>query len=55
MPDYFEKENHGTCDYSIYDGVIGAGEFKYVLVRGKYVLKDRKIVPHQGKEIICGE
>ena len=55
MPDYFEKENHGTCDYSIYDGVIGAGEFKYVLVRGKYVLKDRKIIPHQGKEIICGE
>ena len=55
MPDYFEKENHGTCDYSIYDGVIGAGEFKHVLVRGKFVLKDRKIVPHQGKEIICGE
>ena len=55
IPDYFEKENHGTCDYSIYDGIIGAGEFKHVLVRGKYVLKDRKIVPHQGKEIICGE
>ena len=55
MPDYIEKENHGTCDYSIYDGVIGAGEFKHVLVRGKFVLKDRKIIPHQGKEIICGE
>ena len=55
MPDYFEKENHGTCDYSIYDGVIGAGEFKHVLVRGQFVLKDRKIVPHEGKEIICGE
>ena len=55
MPDYFEKENHGTCDYSIYDGVIGAGEFKHVLVRGQFVLKDRKIVPHKGKEIICGE
>ena len=55
IPDYFEKENHGTCDYSIYDGVIGAGEFKHVLVRGKFVLKDRKIVPHEGKEIICGE
>ena len=54
IPDYLEKENHGTCDYSIYDGVIGAGEFKHVLVRGQYVLKDRKIVPHVGKEIICG-
>ena len=55
MDDYFENENHGTCDYSIYDGVIGSGEFRHVLVRGKFVLKDRKIVPHKGKEIICGE
>lgn len=55
IDDYFEKENHGTCDYSIYDGVIGAGEFKHVLVRGKFVLRDRKIIPHEGKEIICGE
>ena len=53
--DYFEKENHGTCDYSIYDGVLGAGEFKHVLVRGKFVLKNRVVVPHGGKEIICGE
>lgn len=54
IPDYFEKDNHGTCDYSIFDGVFGSGEFMHVLVRGKYVLKDRKIVPHSGKEIICG-
>jgi len=55
ISDYFEKENHGTCDYSIYDGVLGSGEFKHVLVRGKFVLKDRKVIPHCGKEIICGE
>ena len=55
IPDFIEKENHGTCDYSIYDGILGSGEFKHVLVRGKYVLKDRIIVPHTGKEIICGE
>lgn len=55
IDDYFEKENHGTCDYSIYDGILGAGEFKHVLIRGQFVLKDRKIVPHVGKEIICGE
>ena len=54
IPDYLEKENHGTCDYSIYDGILGSGEFKHVLVRGSFVLKDRKIVPHVGKEIICG-
>ena len=55
IPDYFEKENHGTCDYSIYDGVLGVGEFQHVLVRGQFVLKNRKIVPHVGKEIKCGE
>lgn len=53
--DYFEKENHGTCDYSIYDGILGAGEFETVLVRGKYVLKNREIVAHTGKNLICGE
>jgi len=54
MSDYIEKENHGTCDYSIYDGILGSGEFMHVLVRGQYVLRDRKIVPQSGKEIICG-
>ena len=55
IPDYFEKENHGTCDYSIYDEILGAGEFQHVLIRGEFVLKDRKIIPHVGKEIKCGE
>ena len=54
IPDYLEKENRGTCDYSIYDGILGSGEFEHVLVRGQYVLKNRKIVPHVGKEIVCG-
>ena len=53
--DYFEKENHGTCDYSIYDDILGAGEFETVLVRGKYVLKNREIVAHVGKNLNCGE
>ena len=53
--DYFENENHGTCDYSIYDGILGAGEFETVLVRGKYVLKNREIIAHEGKNLNCGE
>ena len=55
IEDYFENENHGTCDYSIYDGILGAGQFETVLARGKYVLKNRKIVPHEGHNLICGE
>lgn len=54
-PDYFENENHGKCDYSIYEGILGAGEFETVLVRGKYVLKNREIVAHEGKNLNCGE
>lgn len=53
--DYFESENHGTSDYSIYDGVLGSGEFISTLVRGHYVLKNRAIVKSQGKNLICGE
>lgn len=49
------KENHGTCDYSIYDGLLSAGEFVHTIVRGQFVLKDRKIIPHVGKHILCGE
>lgn len=54
IPDYFEKKNHGTCDYSIYDGILGAGEFVHVINRGQFVIKNRKLVPHFGKEIYCG-
>lgn len=55
IDDYFERENHGTCDYSIYNGILGAGEFETVLVRGAYVLKNRKLIPHSGKNLNCGE
>lgn len=52
--DYFINENHGKCDYSIYDGVLAAGEFRYTLVRGHFVLKNRKIIDFKGKNIMCG-
>ena len=51
----FENENHGKCDYSIYDGLISSGEFVHVLRRGTFVLKDRKIIESQGKLLNCGE
>ena len=50
-----ENENHGKCDYSIYDGLISSGQFVHVLRRGSFVLKDRKIIESQGKLINCGE
>ena len=52
---YFIKDSHGKCDYSIYKNVLGSGEFIHTLVRGQFVLKNREIISHQGKEIVCGE
>lgn len=49
------KENHGKCDYSIYEGLYGAGEFVDVIRRGTFILKNRKIIDSKGKLINCGE
>ena len=49
------SENHGRCDYSIYDGLYSAGEFIHVLRRGSFILKDRKIIDTKGKLLMCGE
>ena len=51
--DYFVHENHGKCDYSIYDGVIAAGEFSDVIRRGKFILKNRKIIESKGQLLDC--
>lgn len=49
------SENHGKCDYSIYEGLYCAGRFEHVLRRGKFILKDRKIIDSKGKLLNCGE
>ena len=49
------RENHGKCDYSIYDGLISSGEFIHVLRRGEFILKNRKIIDSKGKLLMCGE
>ena len=54
IDDYFITENHGKCDYSIYNGLLASGEFIHTLVRGHYVLKNRQIVKMKGNNINCG-
>ena len=51
--DYFISENHGKCDYSIYDGVIASGEFSDVIRRGTLILKNREIIDSKGRLIDC--
>ena len=49
------NSNHGKCDYSIYEGLVSAGEFVHVLRRGVFVLKDRKLIESRGKLLNCEE
>lgn len=49
------NSNHGKCDYSIYEGLISAGEFVHVLRRGVFVLKGKKLIESKGKLLNCGE
>ena len=53
--DYLIKESHGKCDYTIYKNILASGEFVHTLVRGEFVLRNRMIMPHIGKEIKCLE
>ena len=55
IDNYRCQKGHGKCDYSIYEGVLGSGEFIHTLVRGQFVLRNREIQKHEGKEIICGD
>ena len=49
------NENHGKCDYSIYEGLYSSGEFIHVLRRGEFILKNRKVNDSKGKLLNCGE
>ena len=49
------NENHGRCDYSIYEGLYSAGQFISVIRRGKFVLKNRTLIESVGKLINCGD
>ncbi len=41
----------GVCDYSIYDGLSLKGSIKSTLVRGKFVMKDGKVIPAKGQYV----
>ncbi len=55
IDNYRCKKPHGRCDYSIYEGVLGAGEFVHTIVNGKFVLKNGEFIEQKGHEINCGE
>ncbi len=42
---------HGKADYSVYENSPASGEVISTMVRGKFVLKNRKFIKHVGKNI----
>lgn len=48
-------ENHSNCDYSVYEGRNVLGKVEATISRGKFVLRNGKIIPHQGQYIKRGE
>mgnify|MGYP001142645360 FL=1 len=43
--------NHGTCDYSVYENLPSAGRVISTILRGKFVLKEGKLIKHTGQLI----
>ncbi len=51
MPNEKVYGNHGTCDYSLYEGLHGSGKVVSTIVRGKFVLKNGELLGGEGKWI----
>lgn len=53
VPTYKIGKPHGIADYSIYENLEVNERFIHTMVRGKFVLKDGKFIPHRGELINC--
>ena len=44
---------HGTCDYSVYEGIKVKEKIVHTMLRGRLILKDEKFLGGQGELINC--
>ena len=44
---------HGTCDYSVYEGIKVKEKIVHTMLRGRFILKDEKFLGGQGELINC--
>jgi dihydropyrimidinase len=47
--------NHGTSDYSVYEGLKGKGRVTHTMIRGTFVLDENGLHKHKGKLIKGGK
>ncbi|PKK98181.1 MAG: dihydropyrimidinase [Tenericutes bacterium HGW-Tenericutes-2] len=51
IPNQIISGLHGTCDYSVYEGLQGSGKVISTILRGKFILKNREFLGGEGKWI----
>jgi len=51
IPDHIVSGLHGTCDYSVYEGLKGSGQVISTIIRGKFILKNGEFLGGEGKWI----
>ena len=44
---------HGTCDYSVYEGIKVKEKIVHTMLRGKFILKDEVFLGGKGELINC--
>ena len=44
---------HGTCDYSVYEGIKVKEKIVHTMLRGKFILKDEQFLGDKGELINC--
>ena len=53
VPEYEIGKPHGTCDYSIYEGIKVKEKIVHTMLRGKFILKDEEFLGGKGELINC--
>ena len=53
VPEYPIGKPHGTCDYSIYEGIKVKEKIVHTMLRGKFILKDEVFLGGKGELINC--
>jgi dihydropyrimidinase len=48
------KKHHGRTDYDLYEGLPSSGSFDHVMIRGQFVLKDKKLLESTGCWLVAG-
>lgn len=53
IPEYEIGKPHGTCDYSVYEGIKLNEKIVHTMLRGNFILKDEKFLGGKGELINC--